>query len=82
MNPEDSTQGKHTHSLYSYMTFIHLLPADNQNIEDVVHRGGGGHIIDHIDSNVSLVLVGRHQQTLVDCLHVVVQDLPAQIILH
>lgn len=67
---------------YSSQWFLHLLPSDNQNVQFIVHCCGGSHVIDDIDSYVPLVLVGRHQQAVIHSPHVVVQELPTQVILY
>ena len=51
-------------------------------MEFIVYRCGWSHVIDNIDPNVSLILVGRHQHTVVHSLHVVMKNLPAQVILN
>ena len=58
--------------LYNYVVHLHHFPCDHLDFQHIVNRGQRCHVIDKVDCNVALILIGRHQHAIVHCLHVVV----------
>ena len=58
--------------LYNYVVHLHHFPCDHLDFQHIVNRGQRCHVIDKVDCNVALILIGRHQHAIIHSLHVVV----------